>query len=105
MKQPGPTCPMSRADVIDTYFMEHRAKLIDIAAFLDRVERAIEDAASDDVRVAALRQAAGILIDGDGDRAQRILDLFSDHTTEPIERAHTKGAIGVDPNGPYGQGA
>ena len=33
-------CPMTRAQVIDAYFMEHRAKVIDIAAYLDRIERA-----------------------------------------------------------------
>ena len=36
--KPG-SCPMSRSAVIDAYFLEHRAKLIDLAAFLDRVDR------------------------------------------------------------------
>jgi hypothetical protein len=31
---------MKREQVIDLYFMEARAKLIDLAAFLDRVDRA-----------------------------------------------------------------
>ena len=33
-------CPIPGDEVIGRYFLEHRAKLIDIAAFLDRVERA-----------------------------------------------------------------
>ena len=31
---------MTRQQVLDLYFMENRAKLIDLAAFLDRVDRA-----------------------------------------------------------------
>jgi hypothetical protein len=100
-----PTCPMSRAEVLDRYFIEHRAKLIDIAAFLDRVDRADDDGSPghDDVRLRALRQAIGLLSDGQGERARRVLELFSDHSAEPIPQAGGKGAIGVDPNGDYPQ--
>lgn len=94
------TCPMPRPDVLDTYFQEHRAKLIDIAAFLDRVDRSA-GSEGEDVRVRALRKAVPLLIDGQPDRARRILELFSDRTSDPIDKAGTKGAIGVDPNGGY----
>jgi hypothetical protein len=40
---------MKREQVIDLYFMEARAKLIDLAAFLDRVDRA---PGTDDFRMA-----------------------------------------------------
>jgi hypothetical protein len=33
---------MTRQQVLDLYFMENRAKLIDLAAFLDRLARAGE---------------------------------------------------------------
>jgi len=103
------TCPAPREKVVDLYFMEHRAKVIDIAAFLDRVDRAAPDAGSenddDDVRLRALRDAIAILLDREPGRARRILDLFSDHTAEPIPEAHTKGAIGVDPKGEYSSAA
>ena len=33
---------MTRQQVLDLYFMENRAKLIDIGAFIDRMERAIQ---------------------------------------------------------------
>lgn len=89
--------PRPRFWVVDAYFMEHRAKLIDIAAFLDRVDRAPADGGDEDVRLVALREALGILADGDGERARRILDLFSDPTEEPIAVAPGKGACGVDP--------
>jgi hypothetical protein len=94
---------MPAAGVVDRYFMEHRAKLIDIAAFLDRVDRGEGDAC-DDVRLRALREAIPMLIDGESDRARRILEHLSDHTTDPIPTAHTQGAIGADPTGDYGKG-
>ena len=46
--------PLSKQAVLDLYFVEARARLIDLAAFLDRVERAPGEA---DYRLAALRTA------------------------------------------------
>ena len=81
-----------RSDVIDRDFLEHRAKLIDIAAFLDRCERA---EGTDDFRLRALRTAIPLLIDGQPERARRILESFSDPTSEPIPEAPGKGALGA----------
>jgi hypothetical protein len=92
---PPTTCPASRSAVVDLYFLEHRAKLLDVAAFLDRVDRAAGHAKGDDFRVEALRRAAAILIDGKPDRARRILELLSDPTTALIDRAPMKGALGA----------
>lgn len=93
-------CPMARSKVIDTYFIEHRAKVLDVAAFLDRVERATEQSppppgVESDVRLVAMRDAIALLIDGKPDRARRILDLLSDTTSEPIAKAPGKGAMGA----------
>lgn len=92
-------CPASRSKVVELYFLEHRAKLLDIAAFLDRLDRAPADGAGevrgDDFRVAALREAIGILLDGRGERTRRILEHFSDDSTEPIPAAPMKGALGA----------
>lgn len=90
-----PTCPMPRDAVIDRYFLEHRAKLIDIAAFLDRVDRSPTEAEATDFRVEAMGRAIELLIDGKPDRARRVLELLSDHTTEPIDKAPMKGATGA----------
>ena len=54
-------CPMDRAAVIDRYFLEHRAKLIDLAAFLDRVDRS-GDGTVDDFRITAFRKAIEELV-------------------------------------------
>lgn len=95
------SCPMSYAELVDAYFLEHRAKLIDVAAFLDRLERAGDGPAErDDFRVAALRDALAILNDGNGARAKRVLDLLSDASEElPQSAAGTKGALGAAPEG------
>lgn len=94
-----PRCPLPREQVIDRYFLEHRQKVIDIAAFLDRVDRA-EDTRADeaeDYRISALKAAILHLVDGEGDRARRILELFSDPTTDPIPSAGPHSAVGAYP--------
>jgi len=94
--QEQPTCPMPRDKVVDRYFMEHRAKLLDVAAFLDRVDRSDAPAdADDDFRVEALQRAIALLIDEKGERAKRVLELFSDPTETPIDKAPMKGADGA----------
>lgn len=94
-KQP----PYSRERAVELYFIEHRGKVLDIAAFLDRVERApsVSGATGEDFRLAALREAIGVLIDGKPDRARRVLELLSDQSAEPIAAAGTKGALGAFP--------
>lgn len=90
------TCPQNREEVINTYFMEHRAKLIDVAAYLDRLDRARPASNETDFRDVAFRNAISILTDGESQRARRILDLLSDHTTEiPQSADGMKGALGA----------
>ena len=84
---------MSKQEVIDRYFLEHRAKVLDIAAFLDRVDRC--ESGNDDFRIQALIQCIKELESSEAGRAERILNILSDHTTEPIESAGEKGASGV----------
>jgi hypothetical protein len=96
---PGTTTPpYSREQAIDLYFIEHRGKLLDIAAFLDRVDRAAPaGGVGEDFRVAAFRRALGVLSDGKPERARRVLEALSDPTGEPIAAAGTKGATGAYP--------
>jgi hypothetical protein len=86
-------CPMNRTQVVDAYFMEHRARILDLAAFLDRVDRA--GTGTDDFRMQAFRAAVAILGDGKPERARRVLELLSDPGTEPIAKAGMKGATGA----------
>jgi hypothetical protein len=77
---------------VDHGFVPTRAKLIDVAAFLDRVERY---RTADDFRCAALREAATVLVDGKPERARRILEKLSDPTTAPEEKSSGKAALGA----------
>lgn len=88
--RPLPACP-PRA-IVDQAFIPVRAKLIEVAAFFDRVERY---GAADDFRCAALRAAAKLLIDGRPERARRILESLSDHTTKPDAVSSGKAALGA----------
>ena len=91
-----PTCPMKRDAVVDRYFMEHRAKLLDVAAFLDRIDRSEAPTDSgEDFRVEAMQRAIALLVDEKGERARRVLELFSDPSETPIDKAPMKGADGA----------
>lgn len=78
--------------IVDHGFIPVRAKLIEVAAFLDRVERY---GAADDFRCAALRSAAALLVDGRPERARRILESLSDPTTVPDAQSSGKAALGA----------
>ena len=86
-----PPTPAAQA-IVDTSFVPVRAKLLEVAAFLDRVERY---GVADDFRCAALRQAAGLLVDGEPERARRILEALSDPTTAPEATSSGKAALGA----------
>jgi hypothetical protein len=87
--------------VLDRYFLEHRAALLDVAAFMDRIDRAENDetgeTGEEEYRIAALRRALEVLTDGEGDRARRLQMVFSDTTLEPADSAAATAAT----NGAY----
>ena len=83
---------MTRQQVLDLYFLDARHKLVDIAAFLDRAERAN---GKDDFRLQAFRAALGELSGKKRDRAKKVLRAFSDLTTRPVDKAEGKGASGA----------
>ena len=83
---------MTKQQVFDLYFLDARHKLIEIAAFLDRAERA---AGKDDFRLKTFRAALGELNGRQKAKARRALLAFSDPTTKPTARAESKGAAGA----------
>ena len=85
---------MTRNELLDLYFMDSRAKLIDLAAFLDRVDRGTGDA---DFRLAAFREALKELAGEKPTRARDVLLALSDPTSEPIAKSPGKGAVGAWP--------
>jgi hypothetical protein len=85
---------MTRQQVLDLYFMDARFKLIELAGFLDRVDRADGRA---DFRLDAFRKALRELDTAKPERAKQVLLALSDPTAEPIEKAPGKGAVGAWP--------
>lgn len=68
--------------MVDLYFMEARSKLIDIAAFIDRVEKNGEEK---DFRFQAFLGAVDKL--KNQPRAIAVLDHFSDPSKNPVPKA------------------
>lgn len=84
--------PPNAVNLVDLGFMDSRSKLIDLAAFLDRVQKAGQDG---DFRVQALKNAITLLSQDQPTRAKEVLLSFSDPSSEPIEKATMQGAIGA----------
>jgi len=69
---------MTAREVLDDYFLETRARLLEIAANLDRLDRAAGAAElAGDPRLGFIREALGILQSRESDRAARIQILYS----------------------------
>ncbi|HEY1719039.1 MAG TPA: hypothetical protein VGH42_12200 [Verrucomicrobiae bacterium] len=83
---------MTRQQILDLYFLDARHKLIELAAFLDRVERAD---GKDDFRLKAFRTALGELSGSKNQKVKNVLLAFSDLTMKPIAKAESKGAQGA----------
>lgn len=82
----------SKQELLDLQFIDARHKLIDLAAFLDRIDR---HPGADDYRFAALKAALPILLTDRPDRARAVLEAFSDHTLEIAKSAPFQGAFGA----------
>ena len=82
----------SKKDILDLHFMDARYKLIDLAAFLDRVER---HSGEGDFRLEGLKKALPILLSDQPGRAKAVLEALSDHSTEPVEKATIQFAYGA----------
>lgn len=69
----------SAPQVLDQVFLEVRAKLLEIAATLDRIERAdAADEVAADPRLKQIHHGLEILNSSGTDRAERILRTFGD---------------------------
>ena len=99
--QPGVIAsPKTGRELVDEYFIENRTRLLEIAAYLDRLDRTDATLAEQDFRARAFREALTILAaepdrTGDRTRVDRIQELWSDPTTEPLEKLDVKSARGA----------
>lgn len=88
--------PKSAKDILDLYFIENRARVLDIASFLDRLDRYRDSAAAKaDFRYQALLNALKLLLAEDRERTRNIQLSLSDRSTEPIESAVGLKAVGA----------
>jgi hypothetical protein len=102
MNNSATSCVLDMNQILDEYFLENRHRLLEIAAFLDRLDRAHDGATPEsDFRVAALRRAIAVLLGDSNCRAKDIQLILSDPTDEPRERLDRKAAWGayISPNG------
>ncbi len=83
----------SKKEILDLYFMDARHKLIDLAAYLDRIDR--HDGDADFRHAAFFRALEAMESPGDQSRAQAVLNALSDHSTEPAEKATIQFAFGA----------
>lgn len=68
--------PLEAPEILNRVFLEVRARLLEVAASLDRLDRA-EGSVEDDPRLARIRQALAVLEGRQPDRAEQIQRLFS----------------------------
>jgi len=98
-KSPPPSARWPAVDPVEAGFLDARGKLIEVAAFLDRVER---HGKADDYRVRALQKALGKLTkpDAPAERAASVLRALSDPTSAPAARAESSAAGAWQPARP-----
>ncbi len=68
--------PLAAPEVLNREFLEVRSKILEIAAALDRLDRA-EGSVGPAERLAKLRQALAVLAPRRGDRAEQVQMIFS----------------------------
>jgi hypothetical protein len=76
---------MPAPQLLNRDFLEIRAKILELAAALDRLDRG-EGNVDDDPRLALIHGGLNILLDGDPHRAERMQLLFS----QPYEEGWRK---------------
>ena len=70
--------PMTAREVLDAYFIETRAKLLEIAATLDRIDRAPQRSElGEDARLQFIHDALTILQSSQPRRAEQIQKRYS----------------------------
>jgi hypothetical protein len=72
------THPRPASETLDIYFLEMRAKLLEIGATLDRIDRSARpEEVVADPRLAFVREALAVLQSAGPERARRIEELYS----------------------------
>jgi hypothetical protein len=87
---------MRAKEALELYFLDNRARLLEIASFLDRIDRYSDgQLAREDFRYKSFLKAIKIIVDSDKDRTKRIQQIFSDPTDEPLDSVSDPKAYGA----------
>ncbi|MDA0588889.1 MAG: hypothetical protein O2820_15235 [Planctomycetota bacterium] len=79
--------PLTADQIFDRVFLETRAKLLAVAATLDRLDRAEgTDRVRNDFRMEQLRKSIDIIQNSSNDRAEQLQIVFSDPYDEQWKR-------------------
>lgn len=81
-----------KTDILDRDFLAARASLLDVAAFLDRLDRGEGEG---DFRAAGLRRVLPILLNDSPDRVRMILEALSCSGDSPMDAVHGFSACGA----------
>ena len=95
----GPNlAPLPADRALESYFLEARSKLLDVAAILDRINRGLpSEELENDPRLHKVRQALEVLLDRSGGRAERIQQIFSLDYDPTWERPQPRFAHEANP--------
>ncbi|MDW7772088.1 MAG: hypothetical protein SCH71_04270 [Desulfobulbaceae bacterium] len=86
-------CPLKGREVLDLYFLENRARLLEIASFLDRIGRCEEpEAIRDNYLYRSFIKAMGAVLEHPAGRTEAVQLIFSDLTELPSESAGAPAA-------------
>jgi hypothetical protein len=79
---------MKAKDILDLYFIENRSRILDVASFLDRIDRyeGAEEAKAD-FRYQAFVRILELLRSPEPGRTKAIQVALSDPSTEPLHSA------------------
>jgi hypothetical protein len=90
------SCPLTTGQIIGEYFIENRTRLLELAAFLERIDRSTDGSdARQDFRMTAFHQALHVVASNIPDKMDQIQLIFSDPTIEPREKLDAKSASGA----------
>ena len=89
------TCKLSQQQLVDEYFLEYRARILDLAAYLDRLDRACEKDADDEFRYTALLRSLRILSSEEPAKTKRVQMVLSDQDVSLLEDRDQQSAFGA----------
>ena len=88
-------CCLTQQELIDRYFLEYRAKILDLAAYLDRLDRARELNAEKEFRYRSLHRTLQTLATNVPNRAEQVQMIFSDQNFEFLDDRDQQSAYGA----------